>query len=44
MMADTPMGMGKVVAIDVFKKTDSVDLKEKGIVQFSKDNNDGSVK
>lgn len=37
MVADTPMGMGKVVSIDVFKKTYSVDLKEKGIVTFSKD-------
>ena len=43
MIADTPMGMGKVVSVDVFKKTYSVDLKEKGIVQFSKDNN-GSIK
>lgn len=39
MMADTPMGMGKVVSIDVFKKTYSVDLKEKGIIEFSKDDN-----
>lgn len=37
MVADTPMGMGKVVSVDVFKKTYSVDLKEKGIVEFSKD-------
>ena len=37
MVADTPMGMGKVVGVDVFKKTYSVDLKEKGIVEFSKD-------
>ena len=37
MVADTPQGMGKVVSIDVFKKTYSVDLKEKGIVTFSKD-------
>jgi len=37
MVADTPMGMGKVVSVDVFKKTYSVDLKEKGIVTFSKD-------
>ena len=37
MIADTPMGMGKVVSVDVFKKTYSVDLKEKGIVEFSKD-------
>ncbi len=37
MMADTPEGMGKVVSIDVFKKTYKVDLKEKGIVEFSQD-------
>lgn len=37
MVAETPMGMGKVVSVDVFKKTYSVDLKEKGIVEFSKD-------
>ena len=28
---------GKVVALDVFKKTYSVDLKDKGIVEFSKE-------
>ena len=37
LVADTPLGMGKVVALDVFKKTYSVDLKENGIVEFSKD-------
>ncbi len=37
MVADTPMGMGKVVSVDVFKKTYSVDFKEKGIVEFSKE-------
>ncbi|MBQ9018783.1 MAG: stage 0 sporulation protein [Bacilli bacterium] len=37
LVADTPQGMGKVVSVDVFKKTYSVDLKEKGIVTFSKD-------
>ena len=37
MVADTPQGMGKVISVDVFKKTYSVDLKEKGIVTFSKD-------
>ena len=45
MVADTPLGMGKVVSVDVFKKTYSVDLKEKGIVEFSKDEkNNGSTK
>lgn len=44
MIADTPMGMGKVVSVDVFKQTYSVDLKEKGIVEFSKDEKNGSTK
>ena len=45
MMADTPMGMGKVVSVDVFKKTYSVDLKEKGIIKIAGDNNkDGNDK
>ena len=37
LVTDTPMGMGKVVSVDIFKKTYSVDLKDKGIVEFSKD-------
>ena len=37
LIADTPLGMGKVVSIDVFKKTYSVDLKDQGIVEFSKE-------
>ena len=37
LVADTPQGMGKVVSVDVFRKTYSVDLKEKGIVEFSKE-------
>ena len=37
LITDTPMGMGKVVSVDIFKKTFSVDLKEQGIVEFSKD-------
>ena len=36
-IADTPMGMGKVVSVDVFKKSYSVDLKEKGIIVLSKE-------
>ena len=36
-VADTPMGMGKVVSVDIFKKSYSVDLNEKGIVEFFKD-------
>ena len=37
MIADTPEGMGKVISIDVFNKTYKVDLKEKGIIEFSQD-------
>lgn len=42
MVADTTMGMGKVVSIDIFKRTYNVDLKDKGIVEFSVDKKDGS--
>ena len=37
LVTDTPLGMGKVVSLDVLKGTYSVDLKENGIVEFSKD-------
>lgn len=37
MMADTPMGMGKVVSVDILSQTYKVDLKDKGIVEFFKD-------
>jgi len=37
LVTETPLGMGKVVSVDIFKKTYSVDLKEKGIVEFSKE-------
>ena len=37
LMADTSMGMGKVVSLDIFKRTYSVDLKDKGIVTISLD-------
>ena len=37
LVTDTPLGMGKVVSVDIFKKTFSVDLKEKGIIEFTKD-------
>lgn len=42
-IVETEYGIGKVVAIDVFKGKYSVDLKEKGIIEIYKDNN-GSVK
>lgn len=37
LVTETEFGMGKVVSIDIFKKKYSVDLGEKGIVEFSKD-------
>lgn len=37
MVADTKMGMGKVVDIDIFKNTYKVDFGERGIFEFSKD-------
>ena len=37
LVADTSLGMGKVVSVDIFKKTYSVDIKDKGIFEFSKD-------
>ena len=40
LVTDTPLGMGKVISVDIFNKTYSVDLKEKGIVKFSKDDNE----
>ena len=42
---ETPQGTGKVVSIDVFNNTYSVDLKEKGIIKIAGDNNkDGNDK
>ena len=37
LVTDTPLGMGKVTSVNIFKKTYSVDLKENGIVEFIKD-------
>ncbi len=37
MVADTSMGMGPVVDVDIFKNTYKVDLGDKGIISFSKD-------
>ena len=37
MTTDTPYGMGKVVSIDILKGTYKVDLKDKGIIEFSKE-------
>lgn len=36
-IVETEYGIGKVVQIDVFKKSYSVDLKEKGIIEFYQD-------
>ena len=33
-IVETEHGIGKVTSIDVFKRTYSVDLKEKGIIEF----------
>lgn len=41
---ETAQGIGKVVSVDVFKRTYSVDLKEKGIIVFSKEKENGSNK
>lgn len=43
LVTDTPQGMGKVVSVDIFKRTYSVDLKENGIVTFSVGDNDGEA-
>ena len=39
---DTPMGSGKVSSVNVLKNTYSVDLKEKGIVEFNGENNEST--
>ena len=41
---ETPMGMGKVVSLNVFEKSYSVDLKEQGIVKFFLEDKNGSSK
>ncbi len=43
-IVETEHGIGKVVSVDVFKKKYSVDLKEKGIVVFNKEKDNGSNK
>ena len=39
---ETPLGTGKVSSVNVLKKTYSVDLKEKGIVEFNGENNEST--
>ncbi len=41
---ETEYGIGKIVEIDVFKRTYSVDLKEKGIVEFELEGSYGKNK
>ena len=41
---ETEYGIGKIVEIDVFKRTYSVDLKEKGIVEFKLEGSYGKNK
>ena len=36
------MGSGKVSSVNVLKNTYSVDLKEKGIVEFNRENNEST--
>lgn len=40
-IVETEYGIGKVVEIDVFRKKYSVDLKEKGIIEFDQDGRNG---
>lgn len=44
MMMDTPDGIGKVVSIDIFNNTYSVDLGSRGIAKFPGDFRDGKSK
>ena len=39
---ETPVGSGKVSSVNVLKNTYSVDLKEKGIVEFNGENNEST--
>ena len=44
MVTDTPFGMGKVVEIDILRGTYKVDLKEKEIIEFNKEEKNESSK
>lgn len=44
MVTDTPFGMGKVTEIDILRGTYKVDLKEKGIIEFNKDEKNEGIK
>ena len=39
LVVDTPFGMGKTISVDIFKQTYQVDLKDKGILDFNKEDN-----
>jgi cell fate regulator YaaT (PSP1 superfamily) len=41
---DTPKGMGRVVSIDIFKRTYKVDLGVNGVLEFNKGDSNGSSK
>lgn len=44
MVTDTPFGMGKVTEIDILRGTYKVDLKEKGIIEFDKEEKNEGTK
>ncbi len=44
MVTDTPLGMGKVVSIDILRGTYCVNLKDQGIIEFCKDGSNESIK
>ena len=44
MVAETPLGMGKVVSLDVFHQSYSVDLGDKGIVVVNKDKKNEKIR
>ena len=44
MVMETPNGMGKVVSLDIFNRTYSVDLNEQGIIKFSGEVKNGNSK
>ena len=44
MVTDTPFGMGKVTEIDILRGTYKVDLKDRGIIEFNKDEKNEGTK
>lgn len=43
-IAETSMGTGKVVCVDIFKRTYKADIKDKGVVEFTNEVENGSFK